>query len=229
MKRLLSYRCLGVGLGLVFLQAEMGCTTAADLQKLDQGVSRKLETLGSTIRTEIAGLRADLGAQEKRQQDLIKALDTVKLMIQNEADNLRRQIAGLQSDTRAVREEIKVDEREREQALRDLAEETVNIVRKAVDEYGAKMQQQLHTLDQSLSTLSAGLAPVPSLVTTLGGEMHSLTHTLVSSYRLEEATLKDRLKALEQVLKQLDSVEGLQQSGVPPSKEPSLPGSQRRQ
>lgn len=225
MKPVLSYPCLGVALGLVLLQAEAGCTTAADLQKLDQGISRKLETLGATIRTEMAGLRADLGAQDKRQQDLIKTIDTIKLMLQSEADDLRRQVAALQSDTRSVREEIRAGEREREQALKSLTQETVAIVRKAADEYGVKMQQQLHDLDQSLSALRDGVGSVPPLVTKLGGEMRSLTQTLVGSYRLEEARLKDRLRVLEQMLKQLDSsVEGAQQAGAPSAKEPLLPG-----
>ena len=82
---------------------------------------------------------------------------------------------------------------------------TANIL----SDYMAKTMDGINNvklLAKKLNERFASLEQVPSLLSGLSIEMHSLRLTLLESYRLEEAALKNRLRSMEQSLRQLEAL-----------------------
>ncbi len=57
----------------------------------------------------------------------------------------------------------------------------------------------------SVRQLRVAIEQLPSLLTGLATEMHSLRQALLNSYKLEEAALRERLKALDHMRRQLEA------------------------
>src|SRR5207249_1335795 len=103
-------------------------------------------------------------------------------------------VGALRSDTKAALEDMLDREAARGQTMKELRADSAQ-TKKALDEYAGKV-----------ASFSARLEQLPAIVNQVSNEVQALTQTLIGGYRLEEATLRDRLKAIELVLKQLEPV-----------------------
>ena len=155
MTRRFTTEPIRIGMGLIpllFLLGGMGCATTSDLEKVDQGLTRKLRNLDNTLQAQIQGLRRDLKNVQGSQEQLVAAI----------TDEIDRRLLGIE-----------------------------------------------HTV--------AEVERLPSLVSDLGTEMDALRQTLFQTYELEEAALRDRLKALEQFRRRLELVPGQQRPRTIPA------------
>lgn len=224
MKTHVPYALARIGMGLTLLCGGVGCATASALEVLNQGLSRKLETMSGTVRAEISGLRAQLRAvqddQEKLQRELTKTHEALKAAVRTELDGLRTQVGGLQLETKAALEDMRTSLAQTAQTATELKAEAARNKQELgrIEALAAEASKQLQSLQQGVSALGGRFEQLPSLVTSLGAEMRSLTETLAGTYELEEAALKDRLKALEQVKKHLKPIEARRQEGTSPSR-----------
>jgi archaellum component FlaC len=193
------------GIGLVVSLLAAGCATSSDLQKLNLDLAQKLDAQTKTLRAETSSLR-----------DQAKSFKT-------ELESLRAQVGTFQFETRTALERLNEQEVMRQQILNELTASAAN-TKKTMEGYGAtslerfgkietmtrETAKQLQTVQQSVSGFSGRIEQLPSLVTTLGTEVRSLTATLLGSYELEEAALKDRLRAVEDMKKRLRPLEARQ-------------------
>lgn len=213
----ISNALASIGIGLSLLSGGMGCATASDLEGLNQGLSRKLETTSGTVRADLSGLRAQLRTvqddQEKLHRELTKTHEVLKAAVRSELDDLRTQVERLQLETKAALEEMTTSVAQTAQTSTELKAEAARNKQDLgrIEAFAADASKQLPSLHQGLSTLGGRIEQLPSLVTGLGAEMRSLTETLVGTYELEEVALKDRLKALELVKKRLKPIEARRQ------------------
>jgi len=162
-----------------------GCATDHE-----QSLNRKMDTLGTALRSQMGDLKRDFAAQERRHDELARTLDGMKTAIYSTVDKLGRQCDSLQRETKAATEVIRS-----EQGLR----------------------QQIQGVQQDMSAHNATMEQIAPLATTLDGQMQSLTTALRDSYKVELTALKERLKTLEQLGKQLDGT--VVQEGESPAKE----------
>jgi len=162
-----------------------GCATDHE-----QSLNRKMDTLGTALRSQMGDLKRDFAAQERRHDELARTLDGMKTAIYSTVDKLGRQCDSLQRETKAATEVIRS-----EQGLR----------------------QQIQGVQQDMSALNATMEQIAPLATTLDGQMQSLTTALRDSYKVELTALKERLKTLEQLGKQLDGT--VVREGESPAKE----------
>jgi hypothetical protein len=206
MKPVLRERHIGIGLSLAFLLGGMGCVTTSDLDRLDQGLTRKVDGLGLMVRSEVGGLRSEQAAHAKRHQELASTLDVLKSTIHNDMDALHRQLGAIQLETKSEFEEVKRGEGVGLQIVKDLKAETATR-NKVLDDYAVKIQG----IRQSLSSFEQ----LPAHMTSLDTDIRTMTRILLSSYRLEETALRERLKTLEQLAKQLEPVTVIQQTTAP--------------
>jgi SMC interacting uncharacterized protein involved in chromosome segregation len=138
----------------------------------------------------MSDLKRDFAAQERRHEELGRTLDSMKTAIYSTVDKLGRQCVSLQRETKAATELMRS-----EQGLR----------------------QQIQGVQQDMSAHNATMEQIAPLATTLDGQMQSLTMALRDSYKVELTALKERLKTLDQLGKQLDGA--VVQEGEPPAKE----------
>jgi SMC interacting uncharacterized protein involved in chromosome segregation len=176
---LISSGICGLLLGLA------GCATDHE-----QGLARKMDTLGTALRSQMSDLKRDFAAQERRHEELGRTLDSMKTAIYSTVDKLGRQCDSLQRETKAATELMRS-----EQGLR----------------------QQIQGVQHDLSELNATMEQIAPLATTLDNQVQTLTTALRDSYKVEFTALKERLKTLEQLGKQLD---GAVVQEAPPAKEP---------
>lgn len=205
MKHLFRNAPVRVGVGVVFSLLAAGCATSSDLQKFNLDLTQKLEAQTRTLRAETSSLG-----------DQVKSFKT-------ELESLRAQIGTFHLETRTALERMSEQQVIRDQIVKEFTARVTN-AKKAMEGYGAKSLErfdkieamtgeaakQLQTLQQAVSDSSRGMEQLPSLVTTLGMEVRSLTATLLGNYELEEAALKDRLRAVEAMKKGLKPVEARQ-------------------
>ena len=184
---------------VMILSGLTGCATGSDLEHLSASVSQRLDVLASNVQAESRRLQAQLDGQAKRQQDLSRMVESIKASLEAEVHAVKAEVSSLGNDTRGALEEVLAQESARNKLLNDLRQEAAQ-TRKALDEYAGKTQQ----VQQALGAFSARLDQLPSIVGQVGTEVHALSQTLLGGYRLEEAALRDRLKAIEQVLKHLE-------------------------
>jgi len=162
-----------------------GCATDHE-----QGLNRKMDTLSTSLRSQMSDLKRDFAAQERRHDEIARTLDGMKTAIYSTVDKLGRQCDSLQRETKAATEVMRS-----EQGLR----------------------QQIHGVQQDMSALNATMEQIAPLAATLDNQMQTLTTALRDSYKVELTTLKERLKTLEQLGRQLDGA--LVQEGDLPAKE----------
>ena len=161
------------GIGLCgFLLVLAGCATDHE-----QGLARKVDTMGTALRSQMSDLKRDFAAQERRHDELARTLDGMKTAIYSTVDKMGRQCDSLQRETKAATELMRSEQ---------------------------GLQQQIHGVQQDMSALNAAMEQIAPLATTLDSQMQTLTTALRDSYKVELTSLKERLKTLEQFGKQLD-------------------------
>lgn len=167
-----------------FLLVLAGCATDHE-----QGLARKIDTMGTALRSQMSDLKRDFAAQERRHDELARTLDGMKTAIYSTVDKMGRQCDSLQRETKAATELMRSEQ---------------------------GLQQQIHGVQQDMSALNAAMEQIAPLATTLDTQMQTLTTTLRDSYKVELTSLKERLKTLEQLGKQLDGavVQGGEPQGV---------------
>lgn len=142
-----------LGLGLMLLHAVAGCATASDLEKVDKGLTQRLEAMNNALHSQVGELRTDLKA--------------------------------VQADAKAALEKITESEATTFRMLSEMKDQT------------SKSSRDMG----KIVTLSA------KLNTELHKVQHALRHTLAGVYHAEEAALRERLKVLVEVRKELESLE----------------------
>ncbi|HXF94440.1 MAG TPA: hypothetical protein VNK46_16945 [Nitrospiraceae bacterium] len=192
-------------LGLALLLTATGCVTTSDLDKLEHNLAQKVDAQTRSVRSEVATVR-----------DQIKA-------VKAEVEGLRAQIGTFQMDMRAALEDEKRTDALRDQILKDLTLVATG-TKKAVEGSQAAAQEELKKLEavtgdasrqvqalqQVVSTVSARMEQLPAQVGALSGDLRALTDTLLGTYALEEAALKDRLRALDEMKRRLKPFEARQ-------------------
>lgn len=91
-----AVKLVQIAMVLMLLLAGSGCATSADLSKLNQRLTGNLEGYTKAVQMEMAGLRTQLAAQEKQQQEVIMALVNMKSTAVTDVDTFRRQLASFQ-------------------------------------------------------------------------------------------------------------------------------------
>jgi chromosome segregation ATPase len=194
-----------------------GCATSSEMDQFKQALNQRLDILASSLQADGRRIQAQLDGQSKRQQELARSVETMKSGLESEVHAIRDEISAQKTETKEVLEELVTSETIRGQMMKDLRLDSTHL-RKALDEYAGKTHQELgkieavaqegskdiRNLQQALAAFSTRLEQLPSLVNHVGSELHSLSQTLFGGYRLEEAALRERLKSVEQVLKQLE-------------------------
>ncbi len=195
-KRLLVSPTL-LGVGLLLLQGLTGCVTGSDLEKLNAGLTQRVEAVNSTVQAELKELQQELKAahatQQQGQRDLAEALNAVR------------------SESKAKFEELLAGGTTRAQTLKELRDETAE-ARKAVRDYAAQSVQDLSKITTVSAELKAELQNVGQ----------AMRQTLLGTYQAEEAALRERLKVVTKVRQDLESASA--KSGEKPaSLHPSIP------
>ena len=194
-----------------------GCATSSDMEQFKQALNQRLDVMASGLQADARRIQAQMESQSKRQQDLTRTVEALKSSLEGEVHTIRGEVGALRSETKEAVEDLASSETVRAQMMKDLRVESTHM-KKALDEYASKTHQELgkieavaqegskelRHLDQALAAFSLRLEQLPSLVNHVGSELRSLSQTLLGGYRLEEAALRERLKSVEQVLKQLE-------------------------
>ncbi len=200
-------------LGLALWLTPTGCVTTSDLDRLEHNLAQKVDSQTRAVRSEVATAR-----------DQIKA-------IKAEMEGLRAQVGSFQMDIRAALEDEKRAGALRDQILKDLILETTS-TKKAVEGSQAAAQEELKKLEavtgdasrqvqalqQVVSTVSARMDQLPAQVSALSGDLRALTDALLGTYALEEAALKDRLRALDEMKRRLKPLEARQPGEAGPAR-----------
>lgn len=139
----------------MLLHAVAGCATASDLEKVDKGLTQRLEAMNNALHIQVGELRTDLKA--------------------------------VQADAKAALEKITESEATTFQLLSEMKDQTT------------KSSRDLG----KIVTLSA------KLNTELQKVQRALRQTLAGVYHAEEAALRERLKVLVEVRKELESLEAM--------------------
>ncbi len=172
-----------LGVGLLLLQGLAGCATGSDLEKLNAGLTQRVEAATSTVQAELNELQQELKAahatQQKGQRDLAEALNAVR------------------SESKAKYQELIERGTQRAQVLQELKDDIAE-GRKAVRDYAAKSVQDL----SKITTLSA------ELKAELQNVEQAVRQTLLGTYQAEEAALRERLKVVTKVRQNLESAAG---------------------
>ncbi len=112
MRSLLPVEPVGIGMGLILLLGGMGCATTSDLEKLNQGLTQKLESLDTSVQTQMADLRTELmedikseaastrRAQTEQAEERARALARIEAL----TDKLNKQLESVQQAVAPVAE-----------------------------------------------------------------------------------------------------------------------------
>ncbi len=99
-------------MGLILLLGGMGCVTTSDLEKLNQGLTQKLESLDTSVQTQMADLRTELmedikseaastrKAQTEQAEERQRALARIEAL----TDKLNKQLESVQQAVAPVAE-----------------------------------------------------------------------------------------------------------------------------
>ncbi len=189
MRRLVPGVPISVGMAVVLLFGVTGCVTTTDLEKLDAGLTQKLEALNNTVQTQVAELRAQLRASQTAQAKRV--------------EGLANYLTAVRADTTAAVEKVTAGELERSRILNELKTETTE-ARKAMTESAAETKRDV--------------GRIAALTAELKTELHNIgrwaRQTLLGNYKVEEAALRERLRALAQVREELESGPSIQDSEV---------------
>lgn len=219
MKQLSRSVFLQVGTGVVMAWLVTGCATSWDLETMSLNLTKKLDDQTKIIRVETGGLFEQAKSSKTELENLRAQVRTFQSALD--------QVGGFQS----ALELLKAQEVMNTQILRELSTITTN-TKQTVEGSDIKDQErfrriemmtgeatkQLQTVQQAFSDLSGKIENVPSRVTALGTEVRSLTETLRENYELEEAVLKDRLRLVKEMQKQVRPLHAYEAGGTSPEK-----------
>lgn len=191
-------RRIGALLALVALCS--GCIATSDLEQLNRDLSRKMDSTNTAIRDDLVSMGEKVDQMQASQQALRGDLTTA--------------MDGLRAETRKGLQTLAGDERSREQLLKEL-EGQIAKTRQALKDYVTTSSQALEQIarittdvNRKLATIEKTVAAVqglPPAVSALGTELRALRQTLQQTYALEEAALRHRLQALEELRHQLET------------------------
>ena len=187
-----------VGVGLLLL-GSMGCATTSQLDKLNVGLSTKFETMNRSVSSDVQALRADVSAMQASQRDL--------------EGQLTQALEAVQADIRQSVNYIAAAEQGRREAFLQLQAETVE-TRNVVTEYASTSRQALEKIAavtgeinrelREIEQAVAAIKKLPPILTGMSKQVRTLKQALLQSYKLEQVTLRSRLKALEHVTTQMN-------------------------
>ncbi len=212
-----------VGMAIFLLLGVTGCVTSKDLDKLDAGLNKQLVTLDTSVQTQLQTLRTDLQTSRVEHlgqlEELKKTLEVVKAEMAT-ANTLATYTA------------------QHTEALHNLAtshEKAEMATANTLSTYAAQHAEALHNVAAShekvskqlrgLQAAAASVEQLPPLLANLGTELHVFRQTLLKTYALEEAALKERLRTLDEFRRQLEAVPARQPSvnAVPVSQDSGEP------
>ena len=165
---------LPMWVGMALLLGGTGCATRADLGKLNQGLTQKLEALDSSVHGQVEDLRTDL--------------KTTQATHTEQYDELKTMLAVVKTDMATAN------------LLTEYWSKTMQRMKK-ITAWTEEVNEQLGSVRQ----LRVAVEQLPLLLTGLASEMHSLRQALLNGYKLEEAALRERLKALDHMQRQLEA------------------------
>lgn len=176
-----------------------GCVATSDLERLNRDLTQKLDVANSTIQEDITALGDKVDQVQTSQEALRSEVTTA--------------MGSLRADTRAGLEKLAVDQQQRDRQLKELDAQIAK-TRQALKDSVTTSSQALEQIAQvtkdinrKLASIEVTVAAVQGLtpaVSELGTELRALRQTLQQTYKLEEAALKHRLKALEELGRQLE-------------------------
>lgn len=208
-----------VGMAIFLLLGVTGCVTGKDLDKLDAGLNKQLVTLDKSVQTQLQTLHTDLQTSRVQNEELKRTLEVVKAEMAT-ANTLATYTA------------------QHTEALHNLAtshEKAEMATANTLSTYAAQHAEALHNVAAShekvskqlrgLQEAAASVEQLPPLLANLGTELHVFRQTLLKTYALEEAALKERLRALDEFRRQLEAVPARQPSvnAVPASQDSGEP------
>ncbi len=176
-----------------------GCVATSDLERLNRDLTQKMDAANTTIQDDIIALGDKVDRVQTSQEALRSEVTTA--------------VGSLRTDTRAGLEKLAVDQQQRDKQLKEL-EAQIAKTRQALKDSVTTSSQALEQIAQvtkdinrKLASIEVTVAAVQGLtpaVSELGTELRALRQTLQQTYKLEEAALKHRLKALEELGRQLE-------------------------
>jgi|SRR5579884_934111 len=164
---------------LVVWTAAAGCSAMGEADRVDQTLTRKMDTLTASLKTELRDMRNDLRNQERRHDEMAKVLDSLKTVIYSNTESLRRSNEGLERETKAL--------------IQSMADEIG--VRAQLAKDHEQVQRTIQGLTKSVETLTP-------LAGELDAQVKQVTGVLQENYRSELRLLKERLRLLEEMTKQ---------------------------
>lgn len=188
-------------IGAVFALVALcsGCVATSDLERLNRDLTQKIDAANSTIQDDITALGDKVDQVQTSQEALRSEVTTA--------------MGSLRTDTRAGLDKLAVDQQQRDKQLKEL-EAQIAKTRQALKDSVTTSSQALEQIAQvtkdinrKLAAIEVTVAAVQGLtpaVSELGSELRALRQTLQQTYKLEEAALKHRLKALEELGRQLE-------------------------
>lgn len=175
------------------------CVTKSDLEQLNRDLSLKMDTANSQAREEVASLREGMDQLQTGQKAL--------------RDDVTTSVDSLRADTSDALTKLAGDDQQRSQEIKQLDSQIAK-TRQALKDYVATNSQALEQIAQVTKDVNQKLARIeqtvgvikslPPAVTQLGTELHALRQTLQQTYQLEEVALRQRLKVLEELSRQLE-------------------------
>ena len=155
---------------------------------------------------------SDLG---KLSRGLTQKLETLDNTVQTQVESLRADLQTTQAASTQQYEELQQtlegvkSEMATASMLKTYSTDAIRGIKKVVD-WTEQAKAQLASLRQ----LRAAVDQLPSLVSGLSTEMRSLRKILLTTYRLEEAALRERLKALNKMRRELEASPDGRRSGT---------------
>ncbi len=176
-----------------------GCVATSDLERLNRDLTKQMDSANTTIKDDLLMLGGKVDqvqtSQEALRSDVTSAMET------------------LRADTNKGIEKLATDEQARDRQLKEL-ESQIEKTRQALKDYVTTSSQAMEQIAKVTTEVNNKLAAIeqtvatvrglPPAVSELGAELRALRQTLQQTYKLEEAALKHRLRALEELGRNLE-------------------------
>ncbi len=136
--------------------------------------------------------KSDLQALDHRLSDQLQGLST--------------SVAGLRTDTQAVQRAVQGEEAARTRVMEQIKTATA-VTERTLDAMTAadmESRRSMQALRQEVAGLHERLQALPPLMVRLVRDLGTLHDALLGLYRVEETALRERLKALESVRREID-------------------------
>ena len=184
---------------VVLCGLSVGCVATSDLERLNRDLTQKMEAANTSVQEDLSALGGKVDQIQASQEALQSGVTTA--------------IQSLHADTRQGLERLTGDDQQRQRQLKELEAQLAR-TRQALADYVKTNSQALEQIAQAtkdvhqkLAAIEQTVASVQGLspaVSALGSELRGLREALQQTYKLEEAALRHRLKALEELTRQLD-------------------------